>query len=381
MRVLRSQVQYINSLDRNDGENIGNFTVTWPNNFIPVHADELVRMSLVSFSTYNYFYWTNRYNNAFNINGQVYFLTIGFCTPENNLDNFCSLLNNVILSTLPGYTSGAVSWAYLLVSPSLDYPGYNDNVQPQYRVKFTSTANIPFTLSFEGASPNYSKLNGALLLGFNPGGNYTTIASINPLEVPYTFTFPANGTIDSTCAPIRGKLQNIVLEMSVPPKNVAFDIKTGYLNYTPTFAYIPALAEPFDPIVYTPQDTEAWTWQSPSKGGKLGTIRYRTLTPAYDPLLMVADYTLAIRVDFLVDDIVEQMKLMRQSLHYQKLLLIQNDQHHQDAQPEEPEEPEEPEDVQDGDQAPDTSGGVQETEDQLHEGTLDYYGGNNLFDD
>jgi len=379
MRVLRSQVQYINSLDRNDGENIGNFTVTWPNNFIPVHADELVRMSLVSFSTYNYFYWTNRYNNAFNINGQVYFLPIGFCTPEDNLDNFCSLLNLEILPRLPGYVSGSVSWTYLLTSPSLDYPGYNDNVQPQYRVVFTNGANIPFNLSFEGAAPNYSKLNGALLLGFNPGGNYTTIASINPLEVPYVFTFPANGTIDSTCAPISGKLQNIVLEMSVPPKNVAFDIKTGYLNFTPTFAYIPALAEPFDPIVYTPQDTGAWTWQSPSKGGKLGTIRYRMLTPAYDALLMVADYTLAIRVDFLVDDVVEQMKLMRQSLHFQKLLLIQNDQHHQDAQPEE--ETDEPEEPQGGDQAPDTTGGVQETEDQLHEGNLDFYGGNNLFDD
>jgi hypothetical protein len=177
------------------------------------------------------------------------------------------------------------------------------------------------------------------------------------------------GTIDSTCAPIQGALQNIILQMTTPPQNTAFDIQTGYLNFTPTFAYIPVQAEPFAPIVYNPPDTELWTWRSPAKGSKLGTIRYSVLTPAYDPLLMVADYTLAIRVDIFVDDIVEQMKIMRESLQNQKMLLLQNDQNQQDQQ--ETPEAEAPPEPQEG--------GARETEDQLHEGPLDYYG-NNLFD-
>ena len=78
----------------------------------------------------------------------------------------------------------------------------------------------------------------------------------------------------------------------------------------------------------------------------------------------------------MIDDATEQMKLMRQSLKLQKLLLIQNDHHHQDAQaapePEAEPEPEPSEETQDG--------GTRETEDQLHEGPLDYYGNNLYYD-
>jgi len=350
MRVIRSQVQYINSLDRNDGDYINNFTITYPNNFVPVEADQYVRMSLVSFATYNYFFWTNRYNNAFNINGNVYFLPIGFFTPAQNIANFLTILNTLSLG----------------VTASLNSDG-----------TYTFNTTVPFTLSFEGQQPTYLLINSALLLGFNVGGNYPfSTAQSTSVTVPYTFNFVPGTPLKTPAPPIQGQLQNIILQMNVPPQNIAFDTETGYMNYTTTFAYIPANGyEPFAPIVYTPQDTDTWTWQSPSKGSKLGSINYLLLTPAYQELPMVSDYTMAIRVDILVDDVVEQTKLMRETLQNQKMLLLQNDQNQQDQQ-ETPEGEAPPE----GPQEPTQDGGTRETEDQLHEGPLDYYG-NNLFDD
>ena len=355
MRVLRSQVQYINSLDRQDGEYINNFTITYPNNFISVEPDQYVRMSLVSFATYNYFFWTNRYNNAFNINGVTYFLPIGFYTPVQNMANFLALLNASPLSL------GVVS----ITS------------QPDGTYKIVNGPN-PWTLSFEGRDPTYLKINAALLLGFNVGGNYPfNTSQSTSVTVPYSFSFAPGQEVITPAPPISGELQNIIVQMSVPPQNVGFDTITGYMNYVSSFAYIPANGyAKYAPIVYNPQDTGTWTWQSPSQGSKLGTIRYILVTPAYQELPMVADYTMGIKVDIMIDDATEQMKLMRQSLKLQKLLLIQNDHHHQDAQaapePEAEPEPEPSEETQDG--------GTRETEDQLHEGPLDYYGNNLYYD-
>jgi hypothetical protein len=355
MRVIRTQVQYVNSIDRQDGEAINDYTITYPNNFVAVGPTEYVRMSLVSFATYNYFFWTNRYNNAYNItlnNGTSYlfFLPIGFYDVAENLTNFETQINAI---------SGiSVSHAPLNAA--------------QGTYTYTNSGGTGFTLSFEGADPTYTKLNAGLLLGFNPGGD---VATTDPSEsyVPYSFYFaPLGGIVDTPCAPIRGELQNINLQISVPPNNVAFDNSTGYMNYSSSFAYIPVNGyDKFKPIVYTPQDTGAWVWQSPSMGSKLGTIRYRLLTPSYNELPMLTNYTAAIRVDFLVDDVVEQMKLMRESIHYQKLLLLQNDQHHDDAKGTE----EAPEDAPD-----ETPEGGPANEDQLREGPLDYYGNNLYYD-
>lgn len=347
MRVIRSQVNYVNSLDRNDADYINNFTITYPNNFIPVHPNQYVKMSLLSFSTYNYFFWTNRYNNAFNVDGVPRFLPIGFFTPAQNMAHFVSLMaDKGVLATL--------------------------NPDGTYHI----TSTTPFILSFEGRQPTYLKINSALLLGFNIGGNYPyNLDQSQAITVPYFFEINSTG-IDTPAQPISGKLQNIILQLNAPPQNIAFDVNTGYLNYSPTFAYIPADGyAPFDPIVYTPQDTNTWTWMSPSQGLKLGTIRYVLLTPAYQELPMVADYTMAVRIDIMVDDDTEMLKLTQQSLYFQKLLLLQADQHHEDAmEADTTEAPPEPEPPQEETQ------GVRMTEDQLHAGKLDYYG-NNLFYD
>ena len=351
MRVIRSQVQYVNSLDREANEYINNFAITYPNNFIPVEPNQYVQMSLTSFSTYNYFFWTNRYNNAFNINGVVCFLPIGFYTPEDNITHFIQIMLdkfNYVVTANYQTTDNTYIWE----------------------------TNTNFTLSFEGRQKDNS-VNAALVLGFNIGGNYPfNILESTAVTVPYSFNFIVGETLQGPSPPIKGKLQNIILQMSVPPQNVAFQDSTGYMNYTSSFAYIPSAGyEPYDPIVYNPQDVDTWTWQSPSQGSKLGTIRYILLTPNYQELPMVADYTMSIKVDIMIDDAVEQMKLMKQSLKFQKLLLLQNDQHHQDLIPDEEPEPEaeaEPE--------AEPEGGQQETEDQLYEGNLDYYGNNLYYD-
>jgi hypothetical protein len=325
-------------------------------------------MSLVSFATYNYFFWTNRYNNAFNvtINGVNYvcFLPIGFFSADDNIKNFLIILNNT------GTTSNP--WGY-----SLNVTTTGVNPDDTYTFANGSTN---WQLSFEGQAPSYLKINAALLLGFNIGGNYPfNTAQSTSVTVPYSFNFLPNANVKTPAPPIKGELQNIILRLSVPPQNIAFNTDTGYMNYVESFAYIPANGyEKFAPIVYNPQDIGTWTWQSPSQGSKLGTIRYMLLTPAYGELPMVADYTMAIKVDIMVDDEIEQMKLMRQSLKLQKLLLIQNDHHHQDNQAPEPEaEPEaEPEPEEQATQ----DGGTRETEDQLHEGPLNYYGNNLYYD-
>jgi hypothetical protein len=351
MRVVRTQVQYVNSLDRQDGEAINDYTITYPNNFVAVGPNEYVRMSLVSFATYNYFFWTNRYNNAYNITlddgtPYLFFLPLGFYDVAGNLTNFQNQINTI----------SDISVSHVNLNTA------------QGTITYTNAGTTGFTLSFEGADATYTKLNAGLLLGFNPGGD---VATTDPSEsyVPFTFYFaPNGGVVNTPCAPIQGELQNINLQISVPPNNVAFDTSTGYMNYSASFAYIPVNGYgPYKPIVYTPQDTEAWVWQSPSMGSKLGTIRYRLLTPSYNELPMLINYTAVIRVDFLVDDVVEQMKLMKESIHYQKLLLLQNDQHHDEQTQDEAPPDEAPEEG-----APD--------EEQLHEGTLDYYGNNLYYD-
>jgi len=315
-------------------------------------------MSLVSFATYNYFFWTNRYNNAFNVTisgvDYVCFLPIGFFSVADNIKNFTDILNNIVTN----------QWGYSLgVSSTLNSDG---------TYTFTN-GSTNWTLSFEGRSHSYLKINASLILGFNIGGNYPfNTSQSTSITVPNRFNFLANSDVTTPSPPIVGELQNIILRMSVPPQNIAFNPDTGYMDYVESFAYIPANGYlPFAPIVYNPQDTGTWTWQSPSQGSKLGTIRYMLLTPAYQELPMVADYTMSIKVDIMIDDEVEQMKLMKQSLKLQKLLLIQNDHHHQDTtQAVEPEPEPEEQATQDG--------GTRETEDQLHEGPIDYYG-NNLY--
>jgi len=326
-------------------------------------------MSLVSFATYNYFFWTNRYNNSFDITlgGIKYlcFLPIGFYTADENMTHFASILNNSYVD--PYGVTQHNPWGY-----SLGVTVTKNTITNQYLISTT----IPFVLSFKGRDPTYAKLNSALLLGFNTGGNYPFNTSVSTsVTVPYSFDFVQDVPLTTPAPPIVGKLQNLVLQMNVPPQNLAFDTETGYMDYTYSFAYIPVGEyAPYDPINYLPQDTGTWTWQSPSTGSKLGTIRYMLLTPAYQEMPMVSDYTMAIRVDILVDDVVEQMKIMRETIKLQKLLLIGQSHQMESAEPTEPQE-ETPQEDQ-----PQQEQGQRETEDQLHEGPLDYYGNNLYYD-
>ena len=131
MRVVRTQVQYVNSLDRQDGEAINDYTITYPNNFVAVGPNEYVRMSLVSFATYNYFFWTNRYNNAYNITlddgtSYLFFLPLGFYDVAGNLTNFEAQINAI---------------------PGISVMHVNLNTA-QGTIKYTNLGTKGFTLSF-----------------------------------------------------------------------------------------------------------------------------------------------------------------------------------------------------------------------------------------
>lgn len=363
MRVIRSQVQYISSYDRQDDEQINNFVVMYPQNFMRVEAGQTVTMSLTSFQCYNYFFWTNRYNNAFNviINGideYLCFLPIGFYTVAENMANFV-----IILGTL-GITATA--------SP------YTDPIFGTLTGQYVITTNTDFTLNFNGRPGDNNPTNASLLLGFNIGGNYafnTDISTTTP--VGFSFDILTGQDNVTPAPPIYGKLQSLSLHMNVPRQNVAFNVKTRYVDYTSAFAQIPIEnVAPYAPILYNPQDIDTWTWQSPATGQKLGAIRYKLLTIFGLEMPMVADYTMAIRIDIQEDDVADMLRLLRDSLKMQKLLLIGQSHQMDEASEQQDEQVDEEQE-----QAPDAGEPTARmTEDQLHEGTLDYYGNNLYYD-
>jgi hypothetical protein len=364
MRIIRSQVQYISSYDRQEDEQINNFVVMYPQNFMRVEAGQSVSMSLTSFECYNYFFWTNRYNNAFNVifGGIEYllFLPIGFYSVAENMANFI-----ILLATL-GITATA--------SP------YTDPIFGTLTGQYVITTDKPFTLNFNGRPGENNPMNASLLLGFNIGGNYafnTDLSTTTP--VGYSFDILSDQDNLTPAPPIEGKLRSVFLHLNVPRQNVAYNVKTRYVDYTSAFAQIPiGDVPPYDPVLYNPQDINTWTWQSPASGQKLGSIRYKLLTSFGSEMPMVANYTMAIRIDIMEDDVADMIRLMRESLKMQKLLLI--GQSHQMP----PEEQQQEEDVPDETQqevAPDDGvPNARMTEDQLHEGTLDYYGNNLYYD-
>jgi len=93
-----------------------------------------------------------------------------------------------------------------------------------------------------------------------------------------------------------------------------------------------------------------------------------------------------------IDDVVEQLKLLRESLKMQKIMFLHGDHstkklirslRTRSREPEPVSDPDEPvsdpdeEEAEPGEPEPDETapiGGVQMSEDQLHEGTVDYYG-------
>ena len=326
MRLIRHQVQYLSSFDRQDAEYINSFTITYPDTYLNVAKNEIVKLSLISFTTPNYFYWTNRYNNAYNIkiDGQTTmtnnYLPIGFFGITSNLEHFTS--NVSLLLTNAGASGSGISFTPLLIDP-MD----GSDISAQYRYSYSNTFNKGFTLTFTNPqNQSYNVLNSALLLGFNPGGNYTTTNEANTETVPYSFYFPPNQSIITTSPPIVGSLPFINMRLSVSPQNIAFDTISGFMSFTESFAYIPiGTIDPFSTITYIPPDLELWTWLSPSSGTKMGTIRYELYTPGGELMPMIADYYISMRFDIYVEDAQEEMRIMKETLKMMKLLLIQND--------------------------------------------------------
>jgi len=367
---------YISSIDRQNGEEINNFAITFPQTFLNVQHTEIIRMFLVGFSCTNYFYTTNYYNNEFQVSfdggatWNTHHLPIGNYTTSQNLTNFSTIIGTA-------YPGTYVVWTALAGSKTGQY---------SYIVE---TGN-PFLLRFpESASPTqFANYGASALLGFNLGGANATTGE----TTPYIISFNSTSQV-APAPPVEGYLPYINLKISTPPQNVSFNNLTGYLDYTTTFANIPIGNAPFgEPINYLPQDTNTWSWQSPAKGVKIGRVSFQLQDPAGNPLAMMGDYSMSIRMDVYIDDVVEQLKLLRESLKMQKIMFLHGDHstkklirslRTRSREPEPVSDPDEPvsdpdeEEAEPGEPEPDETapiGGVQMSEDQLHEGTVDYYG-------
>lgn len=304
-RVVAEKNWYVQSNQRNPGDNINNLTFDIPTRLLLVGENQTFKVRLISFNTVNTFY------NIWNLPQNIATITYnGVSTPIRLVTGFYTTIASINTAIAAAINASGAFPSPLTITANADGTS---------RWKWTGTAaNDIITITFTNITTAYA------LFGFPDNFG-------NPYDIFETLVGPGfNMQYDTPCPVTYNYIQNINLRMNLPSlQNLEYDFNDGNINFSQLFAKIPVEADPFKNIWFLPSDTEYYVAVSLFKGVSILSVNFQMTDDLQNPLPMFYDWEAVFKIEILEDSTPETMTWQQDMKKImENMLMLNNDIEH-----------------------------------------------------
>ena len=304
-RVVAEKNWYVQSNQRNPGDNINNLTFDIPTRLLLVGENQTFKVRLISFNTVNTFY------NIWNLPQNIATITYnGVSVPIKLVTGFYTTIASINTAIQLAINTAGAFPSTLTITANTD--GTN-------RWTWTgASANDKISITFTNTTTAYA------LFGFPDNFG-------NPYDIFETLVGPGfNMQYDTPCPVTYNYIQNINLRMNLPSlQNLEYDFNDGNINFSQLFAKIPVEADPFKNIWFLPSDTEYYVAVSLFKGVSILSVNFQMTDDLQNPLPMFYDWEAVFKIEILEDSTPETMTWQQDMKKImENMLMLNNDIEH-----------------------------------------------------
>jgi len=304
-RVVAEKNWYVQSNQRNPGDNINNLTFDIPDRLLRVLENQTFKIRLISFNTVNTFY------NIWNLPQNIATITYnGVSVPIKLVNGFYTTIASINTAIQLAINTAGAFPSTLTITANTD--GTN-------RWTWTgASANDKISITFTNTTTAYA------LFGFPDNFG-------NPYDIFETLVGPGfNMQYDTPCPVTYNYIQNINLRMNLPSlQNLEYDFNDGNINFSQLFAKIPINADPFKNIWFLPADTEDYVSVSLFKGVSILSVNFQMTDDLQNPLPMFYDWEAVFKIEILEDSTPETMTWQQDMKKImENMLMLNNDIEH-----------------------------------------------------
>ena len=304
-RVVAEKNWYVQSNQRNPGDNINNLTFDIPTRLLLVGENQTFKVRLISFNTVNTFY------NIWNLPQNIATITYnGVSTPIRLVTGFYTTIASINTAIAAAINTAGAFPSTLTITANTD--GTN-------RWTWTgASTNDKISITFTNTTTAYT------LFGFPD--NFGNLYDIFETLVGPGF----NMQYDTPCPVTYNYIQNINLRMNLPSlQNLEYDFNDGNINFSQLFAKIPINADPFKNIWFLPADTEDYVAVSLFKGVSILSVNFQMTDDLQNPLPMFYDWEAVFKIEILEDSTPETMTWQQDMKKImENMLMLNNDIEH-----------------------------------------------------
>ena len=304
-RVVAEKNWYVQSNQRNPGDNINNLTFDIPTRLLLVGENQTFKVRLISFNTVNTFY------NIWNLPQNIATITYnGVSVPIKLVNGFYTTIASINTAIqLAINTAGAFPSTLTITT----------NADGTSRWTWTgASTNDIIKITFTNTTTAYA------LFGFPDNFG-------NPYDIFETLVGPGfNMQYDTPCPVTYNYIQNINLRMNLPSlQNLEYDFNDGNINFSQLFAKIPINADPFKNIWFLPADTEDYVSVSLFKGVSILSVNFQMTDDLQNPLPMFYDWEAVFKIEIL-EDSTPETQVWQQDMKkiMENMLMLNNDIEH-----------------------------------------------------
>ena len=304
-RVVAEKNWYVQSNQRNPGDNINNLTFDIPDRLLRVLENQTFKIRLISFNTVNTFY------NIWNLPQNIATITYnGVSVPIKLVTGFYTTIASINTAIqLAINTAGAFPSTLTITT----------NADGTSRWTWTgASTNDIIKITFTNTTTAYA------LFGFPDNFG-------NPYDIFETLVGPGfNMQYDTPCPVTYNYIQNINLRMNLPSlQNLEYDFNDGNINFSQLFAKIPVEADPFKNIWFLPSDTEYYVAVSLFKGVSILSVNFQMTDDLQNPLPMFYDWEAVFKIEIL-EDSTPETQVWQQDMKkiMENMLMLNNDIEH-----------------------------------------------------
>ena len=307
-RVVAEKNWYVQSSQRNPGDNINNLTFDIPTRLLLVGENQTFKVRLISFNTVNTFY------NIWNLPQNIATITYnGVSVPIKLVTGFYTTIASINTAIQLAINTAGAFPSTLTITANTD--GTN-------RWTWTgASTNDKISITFTNTTTAYT------LFGFPDSfGNPPT-----PYDIFETLVGPGfNMQYDTPCPVTYNYIQNINLRMNLPSlQNLEYDFNDGNINFSQLFAKIPINADPFKNIWFLPADTEDYVAVSLFKGVSILSVNFQVTDDLQNPLPMFYDWEAVFKIEILEDSTPETIVWQQDTKKImENMLMLNNDIEH-----------------------------------------------------
>ena len=304
-RVVAEKNWYVQSNQRNPGDNINNLTFDIPDRLLRVLENQTFKIRLISFNTVNTFY------NIWNLPQNIATITYnGVSVPIKLVNGFYTTIASINTAIQLAINTAGAFPSTLTITANTD--GTN-------RWTWTgASANDKISITFTNTTTAYA------LFGFPDNFG-------NPYDIFETLVGPGfNMQYDTPCPVTYNYIQNINLRMNLPSlQNLEYDFNDGNINFSQLFAKIPVEADPFKNIWFLPSDTEYYVAVSLFKGVSILSVNFQMTDDLQNPLPMFYDWEAVFKIEIL-EDSTPETQVWQQDMKkiMENMLMLNNDIEH-----------------------------------------------------